>query len=196
QTVAALGGAPSPPPLADARFNLDLVVKGHGIHNVSYAYALLRQSHDDLNAARRTRGLASLPRPWTEPPYDSPCFSCHQGIETQRGAIFGRGYRHEPHVLRARLDCAVCHRPHAERAEGEVVRFDAAGCAACHHREAKADCLSCHAAIRQRKVRSFRGDFDHAFHLDEAGQTCADCHDLVPGRPVRLKQETCATCHT
>ena len=195
RTGRELGGA-APAALADARFNLDLVVGGHGIHNVEYSYALLDRAHQDMNAARKERGAAPLPRPWGEAPYASPCFTCHQGIETQKGKLFDRAYSHEPHVLRARLECAACHRPHEERAKGEIVRFDAAGCESCHHKDAKADCLSCHASVRQRKVASFRGEFDHAFHLDEAGQTCADCHDLTPGKPVVLKKETCASCHS
>jgi len=200
---AALGRAPAPGSdgrspaqvLTDARFNLDLVVRGHGIHNVDYAYTLLEQAHGDMNSARRARGLGSLPKPWTEAPYTSPCFSCHQGIEVQKGTIFGRIYGHEPHVRRAGLDCAACHRPHEERDKGEVVRFGEAGCESCHHGDAKAGCLTCHSGVRKHKVASFRGEFDHAFHLDEAGQTCADCHDLSSGKPVSLKKEACAACH-
>ena len=75
------------------------------------------------------------------------------------------------------------------------MRFAAGGCESCHHKETRTDCLACHAAVRTRKVASFRGEFDHAFHLDEAGQTCLDCHDLAEGRPVALKKETCAACH-
>ncbi len=182
--------------LDDARFNVDLVARGHGVHNVDYSYALLKRAHDDLNGARKELGFAPLPLPWTESPYASPCFTCHQGIERRKGTIFGRNYSHEPHVLRARLDCLACHRPHAERARGEIVFFAAAGCESCHHKDAGASCLACHASIRGRKVASFRGEFDHAFHLDEAGQTCADCHDLTPGKPVVLKKETCASCHS
>jgi nitrate/TMAO reductase-like tetraheme cytochrome c subunit len=200
---AVLGRPPAPAgdgrspaqTLADARLNLDLVVRGHGIHNVDYAYALLEQAHDDMNSARRARGLEPLPEPWTEAPYASPCLGCHQGIEGRKGTIFGRTYGHEPHVRRARLDCVACHRPHEERGKGEVVRFGEAGCESCHHRDAKADCLACHLGVRKQKVASFRGEFDHAFHLDEAGQACDDCHDLSPGKPASLKKEACAVCH-
>ncbi len=193
--TAPAAGRRAPASLTDARFNLDLVMKGRGIHNVDYAYALLRRAHEDLNAARAAGGLPALPRPWKDVPYRSPCLGCHQGIEARRGTVFGRAFAHEPHVLRAKLDCASCHRPHAERERGEVVRFEAAGCDSCHHKEAKADCLACHSGVRGRKVASFRGEFDHAFHLDEVGQACADCHELAPAGTATLKQETCATCH-
>lgn len=160
-----------------------------------FARALLGRAHSDMNAARASRGLAPLPIPWMEAPYKSPCLACHEGIESQRGEFLGRRFAHEAHVVRAGLDCASCHRPHAEREKGEVVRFDAAGCESCHHEDAKADCLSCHQGIRKSKVRSPLGEFDHALHLDDAGQTCADCHELTSGSPVRLKSEHCKECH-
>lgn len=197
ETSSALGGA-APQQLADARFNLDLVRSGRGVHNIGYAYALLRQAHEDMNAARRGRGLQALPRQWPEPAYASPCLACHEGIESQRGEIFGRAFAHERHVVMARIDCKSCHRPHEEKPKSEVVRFDASGCASCHHKAAAGrkpeDCLACHAGVRESKVKSFRGDFDHAMHIDEAEETCADCHDLSAA-PPRLKRETCTECH-
>lgn len=196
QTASALG-RPVPASLDDARTNLDLVVRAGGVHNIGYAYALLRRAHDDLNAARRDRGLETVTAPWREPPYDSPCLACHQAIEDQRGALFGRAFAHAPHVVGAKIDCEACHRPHAERAPGEVVRFDAAGCESCHHKDAGAasGCLSCHAGIKGRTVASPRGPFDHALHIESAGLACADCHEVRKGGPARLKTETCATCH-
>jgi nitrate/TMAO reductase-like tetraheme cytochrome c subunit len=194
ETAAVLKGKP-PPALEDARHNLDLVVRGRGVHNVAYASALLRRSHDDLNAAREDRGLSALPLPWPEPPYESACFACHRGIEGQSGRIFDRSFAHAPHVVRAKLECAACHRTHEEKEKGEVLRYAPAGCESCHHKDPGADCLVCHSGVRDRVLPTERGEFRHAFHIDEAGQTCADCHDLAPGKPVRLKEETCAGCH-
>lgn len=194
QTAAALGNTP-PPALADARFNLDLVRQGSGVHNVDYAFALLAKAHEDLNIARTAGRLAPLPLPWREIPYQSPCLSCHQGIDAQRGRIFGRGFPHDAHVISSKLECATCHRPHDEREAGEVVRFDAAGCESCHHTEPIADCLSCHGGIRARTFTTARGEFSHTLHLDDAGQTCVDCHAVKKGAPVMLKKDHCADCH-
>jgi hypothetical protein len=193
ETARALGGSGSTQ-LADARLNLGLVTRGHAIHNIPYAYALLRKAHEDMNAARRGRGLAPLPRPWQEPPYQSPCLECHEGIEGQRGTIFGKAFAHAGHVVTAKIDCVRCHRPHAERTEDEIVRYDASGCISCHHKPPVKDCLTCHAAVRKGVVKSFRGDFDHAMHLDEAEKACADCHDVSAAAPV-LKKEACKECH-
>src|SRR6185436_437838 len=139
--------------------------------------------------------LSALPEPWPAPPYESPCLSCHEGIDAQRGQIFGREFRHEPHVLKSKLRCESCHRPHEERAKDEIVRFDASGCESCHHARPEVDCLACHAAIRTRTFKVERGEFSHTFHLDEAGQTCVDCHELAAGKLPRIKEDTCAGCH-
>jgi nitrate/TMAO reductase-like tetraheme cytochrome c subunit len=192
--TAARGGS-DPAALQEARFNLDLVKRANGIHNVRYAYALLRQSHEDLNRVRASRGLAALPPPWQAPAYDSPCLSCHDGIDAQKGTIFGREFRHEPHVMKSKLDCEKCHRPHAERAKEEIVRYDASGCEACHHSRPEMDCAVCHAAIRTKTLKVARGNFSHTMHIDDAGQTCVDCHELAAGKPARIKEETCVGCH-
>lgn len=194
RTTSALGGSAGGD-LDNARQNLDLVVTGKGIHNVRFARALLGQAHHDMNTARASRGLAPLPLPWVAAPYESPCLTCHEGIESRQEQVFGRRFAHEVHVVRAKLDCSSCHRTHEEREKGEVIRFGAAGCESCHHRDTKADCLACHQSVRKSKVHSSLGDFDHAFHLDDAGQVCTDCHQLAPGEPVRLKTEHCTDCH-
>ena len=201
QTAVALrktAPVQDPQAFADARLNLDIVSRGHGIHNVDYALSLLGRAHRDMNAARVSRGLTSLPAPWREAPYETPCLRCHQGIEEQKGTISGRAYSHEPHVMTAKIQCVTCHIPHEERPETDkhqILRPDAGACESCHHREPVADCLSCHEGIRSRKVKTSLGDFDHAFHLDEAGQTCKDCHELDPGGAARLRKDHCADCH-
>jgi hypothetical protein len=54
--------------------------------------------------------------------------------------------------------------------------------------------MSCHQGIRAKKVKSFRGMFDHVVHLDDAGKTCADCHD-VKAAPPAIKKGACKECH-
>jgi hypothetical protein len=198
ETASALGSAGGAGPLADARHNLGIVRSGHGVHNVPYANALLRRSHDFMNEARHARGLAPLALPWHEPPYESPCLTCHSGIEDQRGTIFGRAYAHAPHVVERKIECTACHRPHEEKPKGEILRFDAAGCESCHHKEAviakPETCTPCHAGIKTGTVTSTRGAFSHALHIDDAEKTCADCHDLSTTPPT-LKKEACKECH-
>lgn len=195
-TNAAMGVSP-PSAWEDARHNFLLVEKGHGIHNIHFSYALLAKAHDQMNEARRSRGLASLAKPWTSVAAGSAdCLTCHQGIERQSGAFGSRTFAHEPHVATAGLDCQTCHRPHAERAPGEVVRYGAEGCMPCHHRKTPAaaeTCGKCHGDVTTRTVTSFRGEFSHKAHLDQ-GLECATCHEsgAVDPRPAKT---ACAQCH-
>ncbi len=195
-TGAALGLSPLQG-WDDARHNFELVERGKGVHNLNYAYALLEKAHEQMNAVRRAKGLAPLARPWTVIAEGSgKCLTCHQGIEHQRGLFGGRSFAHRPHLTAGRLECTSCHRPHEERAPGEVVRFGRDGCLPCHHRKAEIDmpaCLKCHADPTARTVTSFRGEFSHTLHLDN-GLECAQCHQPRAGdpRPVR---ETCTQCH-
>jgi predicted CXXCH cytochrome family protein len=197
QTVGAMGLDP-PDPWRDARHNFELVERGKGIHNVNFSYALLEKAHEQMNAARGLKGLAPLSRPWSVVASGSGrCYTCHQGVEQQAGAFAGRRFAHAPHLLRARLECASCHRPHDERAPGEVVRFGKDGCLPCHHQQPQASaaaCAKCHGDVTTRTLTSFRGEFSHKAHL-ESGLECASCHPKAGGDP-RPSRSTCAQCHT
>jgi nitrate/TMAO reductase-like tetraheme cytochrome c subunit len=188
------------PPAAwnDARWNFLLASQGRPVHNIGFAYALLDQSFAQMNQARAAKGLPALPRPWRSAgPKSGRCLLCHGGIETQRGTWQDRAFDHGPHLLKAQLDCAACHRPHEERPKTEVVRFGPEGCAPCHHRKtamAVGSCLECHADVKQKLVKSFRGRFSHAAHLEMELQ-CDSCHNPAAGQ-LRPAREVCAQCHT
>jgi predicted CXXCH cytochrome family protein len=196
-TVGAMGLQP-PEPWQDARYNFDLVDRGKGVHNVSFAFALLDKAHEQMNAARRLKGLAPLSRPWVVVGAGSAnCLGCHQGIESRSGAFAGRRFAHRPHLVGARLECQSCHRPHDQRAPGEVVRFGKDGCLPCHHRQREISgpqCMSCHGDVTARSMPSFRGEFSHQGHL-ETGLECGTCHPSGTGDPRPLKT-ACAQCHT
>jgi predicted CXXCH cytochrome family protein len=195
-TNAAMGVSP-PAAWEDARHNFLLVEKGRGIHNVNFAYALLEKAHEQMNAARGQRRLAALARPWPSIAAGSAdCLVCHQGVERQSGPFSSRTFDHGPHLTTAGLDCQACHRPHAERAPGEVVRFGAKGCVPCHHRgtaPAADACGQCHRDVTTRTVGSFRGEFSHKAHLEQ-GLECATCHESGAADP-RPPRATCAQCH-
>ena len=196
---ANAGAMSATPPAAyvDARHNLALVEKGHGVHNVSFAYALLDKAHDQLNLARQAKGMGALSRPWPEiAPGSAKCVSCHAGIERKGGEFGGRKFDHGPHLTRARLECDACHRPHDQRPETEIVKFGPDGCVTCHHRPTASGalvCENCHGDVRTRTVQSFRGEFSHAAHLEQ-GLECKSCHDARSGDP-RPNPSACRDCH-
>jgi predicted CXXCH cytochrome family protein len=195
-TNAAMGVSP-PAAWEDARHNFLLVEKGHGIHNINFSYALLEKAHEQMNVARRGRGLGPLAKPWSSVAAGSgDCLTCHQGIERQSGVFGSRTFAHLPHLTTAGLECQTCHRPHAERAPGEVVRFGAQGCVPCHHPKATAAveaCGKCHGDVTARTVTSFRGEFSHKAHLEQ-GLECATCHESGAADP-RPAKAACSQCH-
>jgi len=196
-TSAAMGVTP-PAAWEDARHNYLLVERGRGVHNVNFAFALLARSHEQMNEARRARGMAALALPWqTVGAGSQQCMQCHIGIEARSGPFAGRTFSHRPHTEAAKLECSECHRPHEQRAPGEVVKFGATGCVPCHHRKAETAepaCRACHGDVRARTVPSFRGEFSHAAHLEQ-GLECATCHAGKSADP-RPPKGACADCHT
>lgn len=196
RTAPAMGLEP-PSAWDDARHNFLLVSKGHGVHNVNFSYVLLDKAFDQMNDARHAKGLEPLSRPWPYIPRTSTCMACHMGVETQSGTFSGHAFSHSPHIVNAKLDCATCHRPHAERAPGEVVKFGPEGCNACHHQSVKTlsipECGRCHGDVTKQTFPSFRGEFSHKQHL-ELGAECTTCHNLKGGDP-RPSKDACAQCH-
>ncbi len=195
-TVGAMGLAP-PPAWEEARHNYLLVSTGRGVHNINYAFAVLDKAFEQMNEARRAKGLAALERPWRLVGASTGrCLLCHAGIEAQRGTWDGKAFDHGPHLAKAGLECAACHRTHEERAPGEIVRFGSAGCIPCHHQQTQAAagaCLQCHRDVTTRTVRSFRGDFSHKAHL-ELELSCGDCHNPKEGQLLPTPA-ACKQCH-
>ena len=127
----------------------------------------------------------------------SNCLVCHMGVENQSGTFAGKAFEHRGHLASGKLDCASCHRPHEQRAPGEVVKFGDAGCVPCHHAKGAVEegaCRKCHGDVRSRTVTSFRGEFAHSAHLEQ-GLACANCHGLNAGDP-RPPKAVCVQCHT
>jgi len=171
-TAAALGGATSKA-WDDARWNFALVDRGHGIHNINYSYLVLDKAFDQMNEARRERGLSTLSRPWTVIA-SGACLSCHRGIERQAGTFNGKPFAH-----------------------GEVVRFGPEGCASCHHRGLGAssfgECGRCHGDVAARTIRTERGEFSHRQHAS-IGEDCNSCHAIQTGDPTPSRSR-CRDCH-
>jgi predicted CXXCH cytochrome family protein len=194
QTAGAMGVEP-PPAFEDARWNFQLVRRGRGVHNVNYAFAVLDKSWEQMNAARAAKGMGALSKPWSTVG-GGACLSCHMNMEAQVGEFRGHQFPHKPHLTTAKLDCSKCHRPHAERAPGEVVRFGAEGCMGCHHTgttPSQDACFKCHRDVTQRTLPSYRGEFSHKQHL-EIGAECANCHKTASGDP-RSSRAACQECH-
>ena len=95
------------------------------------------------------------------------------------------------------MDCAACHRTHAQRAPGEIVKFSSEACSSCHHRAlataSALACGKCHRDVQDKSFTTFRGQFKHKPHL-EAGEVCSGCHTMKNGDPHPARAK-CAECH-
>ena len=195
-TGRLLGDA-APAVFADARANLELVERGHGIHNVPYSLALLAAAQKQLDEARAARGLGKLGAPWPQAPFESPCLDCHAGAEVGVGRAFGRSFPHQPHVVGAKLECGECHSTHEERDAGAAaLKISAGACASCHHGPAAAGgCVSCHGDLGRRTFAVDLGEFSHAAHVDDMELACTQCHGQPPGLRRAPDAAVCADCH-
>lgn len=186
--------APSQP-FQDAMHNYRMVTEGVGVHNVAYTFRLLDKAVDLLNEARRERGAGPLEKPWRTLPYETTCFTCHEGAENQRGQVFERSFDHAPHVAGAKIECQTCHFSHDERTGGRHLRIGAGDCSSCHHREEPTDCQTCHAKVLAGTVPSERGAFSHQLHVEDMGIDCTDCHQPTSGGGLERNLEVCSECH-
>jgi nitrate/TMAO reductase-like tetraheme cytochrome c subunit len=175
--------------------NLAFVERGKGAHNVAYADELLRAT---LELVGEAVDVAQLP--YTVPNVDlgpaigrNICLQCHVNIGEQAGRFAGQPFDHEPHVLRAGVECRECHTPLEEH--GEITLSDRSSCDACHHRAIDPlNCAQCHpgpGGAPTRVVSTAGGDFPHAPHAG-AGLACAACHKAPE---VSAEDLQCQNCH-
>ncbi|MFQ5843808.1 MAG: cytochrome c3 family protein [Planctomycetota bacterium] len=179
-----------------AAHNLGLVLldRSRGVHNLPYVRDLLRRADEDaragfaaLDPGEEPRALLVGPRVGSR---EGCTQLCHVGVEGRKVApVHGLPFAHAAHLLRARLDCGVCHRaePHGTTT---VQRSD---CVSCHHRSEEAEgCATCHGevdALWRRKPAGVdalpMGDLD-----------CLACHEgLAEGHSREGVRAACDGCH-
>ncbi len=141
----------------------------------------------------------SPPPPRTETINRADCANCHQDFSTKQLTIFGRSYRHGPH-LESGLDCALCHSNAKKHGE---IRLTSDSCDGCH---------------RVEKPTSHTSGWrkEHGAEALTAGAECSTCHDAtsfcekchgltIPheagwqnthGAVAASQSKTCLQCHT
>ncbi len=190
--------------LEEARSNTAFVADGRGIHNPSYAAALLEKSFADLaKVLAMSDGAQVIGRPWRQAAYPSACLACHFGVE-YLGAVGGDSrFDHETHVVRAPLPCTLCH---GEGEEHGQLKIGASSCDGCHERikgPIREGCLDCHGPAIASVPEGIL--FPHEKHV-ESGFDCTVCHEGVEAAlHVRyserreslfvLGHDFCGTCH-
>ncbi len=183
--------------LGQAADNVALVRAGKGVHNIIYADQLLRSALDLVRQATRDAQVpyrapgVDLGPPVTE----NQCLQCHMGVEAQQAPFADRTFSHEPHVVRAGLQCGMCHTSFANH--GGTLLTSAASCDNCHHNPVPSptrNCAQCHpgpGGAPTDTLRRSQGDFTHARHV-AANVQCAACHEAPT---MTAKALNCDGCH-
>ena len=134
-TARLLGDSPSQA-FADARANLELVERGHGIHNVQYSLALLAAAHRQLNETRSASSAAGgSVCPGRRRRSSHPVWSATPAPRWQWAGRSTAASRTSRTWSRPKLECSECHATHEERDAGAAaLKLSAGDCGSCHHR--------------------------------------------------------------
>jgi hypothetical protein len=181
--------------LEEAAFNIDIVERGKGVHNVEYSQELLSASYDKLIEALVVMDSSYRPQRFLSPIKEIPtlCFNCHTGIEEINTQIFGLDFPHKSHLLEQRIQCDTCHSN--VRKHGEFVATKQS-CAVCHHRDIKKDCTSCH----HLQSTFYQGGELNGLEVTkdimaEAEVECLECHLGPQDTVARAHKNKCVDCH-
>lgn len=174
--------------LATAEDNLNLIIRGHPIHNLEYSDRILNEINRSLDVLEGKKPASrALPDTTSE-----RCVRCHYGQDETKVDYYDRTFSHRNHVHGQGVDCATCH-IEEESSHGKLKKGDY--CMDCHHEAAAVSCEPCH--VSQRHLIRAKGIFS-GFDVDpmyELEMTCRDCHEVAGTIVNRPMAETCEICH-
>jgi nitrate/TMAO reductase-like tetraheme cytochrome c subunit len=181
--------------LEEAAFNIDIVERGKGVHNVEYSQELLSASYNKIVETLDIIGSSYKPGPFKAVAKVVPtqCFNCHAGIEEIDRQIFGLDFPHKNHLIEQKIQCSTCHSN--VRKHGEFVATKQS-CALCHHKDTNRDCTGCH----HLQKTFYEGDELNGVNIPkdimfEAETSCTDCHLDSENRIFRSEANKCLDCH-
>ncbi|MCX6640833.1 MAG: NapC/NirT family cytochrome c [bacterium] len=174
--------------IAAATTNLEMIVRGHPIHNLAYSDRILKSINRSLDL-REGKKPVPLPLPDTTA---ARCLRCHFGQDEIAVPYGNHLFSHRNHVHGQNLSCKTCHieeKPNHGKLKSDV------NCNGCHHRAAAVSCDPCHST--QKNFRRAEGVFT-GFESDvmyQAELTCRDCHDVSGAQVNRPTEKNCVPCH-
>ncbi len=182
--------------LDEAAFNIDIVERGKGVHNIKYSQILLQTSYDKISESLRLAGSSYKPALNLAEADLIPtqCSNCHSGIEEINTQIFGLEFPHKSHLMEQKIQCDKCHSN--VRRHGEFIATKQS-CAVCHHRDpSNKDCSSCHklqtAFYYGGRLNGHEAPTDF---MAEAEIECKDCHLNNNDAIFRPDKNKCLDCH-
>ncbi len=181
--------------LDEAAFNIDIVERGKGVHNIEYSQQLLTASYNKVEEALSLIGSSYKPEKFLGVAKEIPtqCLTCHAGIEEINMQIFGLDFPHHKHLIEQKIKCGTCHSN--VRKHGELIATKH-GCAICHHKDTEKDCTSCH----KLQKNFYQGENLIGYEIPEdimfeAEVECTDCHRRPQNEIYRPDKNKCQDCH-
>lgn len=181
--------------LDQASFNMDIVDRGKGVHNVTYSQELLVAGYSKILDALKLVASTYKPEGFVTEAEVVPteCVNCHAGIEEINEQIFGLNFPHEKHLIEQNIKCDTCHSN--VRKHGEFIATKHS-CAVCHHKDTNKDCTTCHTLQTAiYKGGTLDGESVPEDIMAQAGADCVDCHLSAEEKIVRSDKNKCLDCH-
>lgn len=181
----------------DAKYNIDFVKIGKGVHNPFYASELLQVADRNLDRLFRLIGRSSPILPAQSPLKGGYCAQlCHAkaGVKLPKETTFqGIKLSHTRHAFDFGIGCTSCHSAEKHKEVG-ISKKD---CMACHHNPENTQCSRCHQ--KQSALYTAKGlplEVAEAKPSVKAGKVeCISCHDHSKKQTLENISLTCTQCH-
>jgi len=181
----------------DAKYNIDFVKIGRGVHNPFYASELIQMADRNLDSLFRLVKRSPPPLAPQSPIRGGYCARlCHTkaGVKLPRETSWeGEKFPHVRHAFDFGLGCTSCHSAEKHKAIG-IAKKD---CLACHHNPENNRCTGCH-----QKQSALYTAQDLPLELKEAKPSfkagkveCVGCHDLSKKQTLKNISLACTQCH-
>lgn len=181
----------------DAKYNIDFVEIGKGVHNPFYAAELIQVADRDINQIFR---LLNQPPPQLPPQSlirGGYCAKlCHAKAQVQLPTVAsfeGDKFPHARHAFEFDLGCTSCHSPEKHK----EIKISKKDCLACHHSPENKQCSRCH----QKQAALYTAqklpiEFSGAQPNIKANKVnCVQCHNLSQRQTIENISITCKECH-
>jgi hypothetical protein len=181
----------------EAKYNIDFVKIGKGVHNPFYAAELIQVADRSLERLFRLLGQAPLSLPAQSPIKGGYCAQlCHAkaGVKLPKEtSLEGTKLPHTRHAFDFGLGCTTCHS--AEKHKG--IRITKKDCMACHHNPDNTQCSRCHQKpMALYTAQNLPVPVPEAKPSVKAGKIeCIQCHDLSKKQTLENLSSACTQCH-
>jgi hypothetical protein len=184
--------------VSDARYNVEFVTNGKGVHNVFFAADLLKVADGYLDQSMTVIGQAPLRVEDEALVRGGYCaVLCHNqlGVKVPEEVRFGTEMiPHVRHVTDFGVTCTVCHS--AER--HKAVTATKATCLNCHHRAGNENerCVVCHKLQQAFFSGTIESEAVEPSPSSHAQMTdCVGCHNVQTKHSRQAVAARCMECH-